>query len=271
MLVAVVSDLHCNSINGLCPAAVTLDGGGTYRASKPQRVVWAAWKEYWDIIEQKKKSLDASLYVVVNGEAGDLNTHDGAGLISRNRADAEHIAALALDKPRQMADKFFMVRGTAAHEGPHSSLAETVAKDLDATPDEDEGTASWWWLPLIAGGVLFDIAHHPQTSARRPWTKAAAAARHSAIVRYESMDDGRPVPDIALRGHIHYYQPGPRTPKPLFIYCPPWQLMTAFGHRLGAGGHVEKVGGLWFLCQDGSYTWGAERWGPRRKRPWSDK
>jgi hypothetical protein len=267
-LVAVVADLHTNSVRGLCPPSINLDAGGTYKASKAQRLVWRRWLDFWEIVEAKKKALGCRLYVVVAGDVGDKNTHDGSGLISRVNSDEVKIAALALEKPREIADEFFIVRGTPAHEGPQASLCELIASDLDATPDDEAGTKSWWWLPLEAGGVTFDIAHHPQTSGRRPWTKAAAAARHGAIIRSEYLDAGEKPPDVAIRAHVHYWQPGPREPRPQFFYCPPWQLTTSFGHRLGAGGRIEPVGGLWFMCKNGIYDWGVERAEIRRRKAW---
>jgi hypothetical protein len=268
-LVAVVADLHTNSVRGLCPPSINLDAGGTYKASKAQRLVWQRWCDYRNIIDAKKKTLNCKLYVVVAGDVGDKNTHDGSGLISRVDSDEVKIAAKVLEGLREIADEFFVVRGTPAHEGPQACLSELIARDLDATPDEESGTHSWWWLPLEVGGVRFDIAHHPQTSGRRPWTKAAAAARNGAILRAEYLDDGERPPDVAIRGHVHYWQPGPREPKPQFFSCPPWQLTTAFGHRLGAGGHIEPVGGMWFVCRGGRYTWDVERSQIKRRKAWT--
>jgi hypothetical protein len=38
---------------------------------------------------------------------------------------------------------------------------------------------------------------------------------------------------------------------PRTLFCPPWELTTAYGHRLGAGGEIEPVGLWWFLVDDG--------------------
>ena len=47
-LVVATADQHVNSTVGLCPPAVTLDDGGTYRASELQLLQWSYWKEVSD-------------------------------------------------------------------------------------------------------------------------------------------------------------------------------------------------------------------------------
>jgi len=264
-LVVAVADLHVNSTVGLCPPTVSLDDGGTYRASKAQRAVWSAWCVFWDGMKAKAEEKKARIYVIVNGDLNDFNIHDNAGLISRVRSDVIKMSVQVLEPALAITDRLFIVRGTEAHTGRHANLEEVVAKDVSAGKDEQVGTWSWYWLKAEFGGVTFDASHHPQTFARRPWTASAAAARQSAIIRDEHNERGDKVPDIALRGHVHHYIPGAREPKPQVFYLPPWQLTMSYARRLGATA-CRPVGGLWFLCSDSEYQWNAETWKPRSLR-----
>lgn len=267
-LVVIVADTHINSTVGLAPPSTNLDDGGTYRASKPQLAVWSAWRTFWQIIRDKKESTGAQVTAIANGDLNDFNVHDGAELISRSRADVIKMTIDVLEPMLAVADRVFIVRGTEAHVGKKANLEEAVARDIGAVPF-GKSRHSWYWLWAEFGGVTFDVAHHPQTTARRPWTKDAAAARHAAIIRNEYWERNRTPPDVALRAHAHYFaDSGQKRVKPLFVYCPPWQLTTSYGHRLGSAGGVESVGGLWFLCQDGRYTWDVETWKPPEQKLW---
>ena len=268
-IVAIVADTHINSTVGLCPRRVKLDDGGTYHPSKGQRALWSAWLEFWESVFAQATKIDAQVYAVINGDLNDLNVHDGTGLITKNRSDIIRMTVDALE-PVMAADHIFIIRGTEAHVGRRANLEEEVAKDLNTEPDAQAGTHSWWWLKLNAAGVLFDIAHHPQTFSRRPWTLDAAPNRHAAIIRDEYQERGEKVPDVAVRAHVHKYVPGNRRLKPQFFYCFPWLLTTAHARRLGAT-EFETIGGLVFTCQDSQYTFEPESWRPYalKRKIWS--
>jgi len=272
ILVAVVADTHINSTVGLCPPVVPMDDGGSYHASKVQRAIWAAWKEFWsEDVYARAKNLGAKVYVVINGDLNDLNVHDGTQLISHSEADIVKTSVDAIEPAIDGADYVFIVRGTEAHVGKKANLEEEVAKDVGAEPDKCAGTHSWYWLKLEAAGVTFDIAHHPETFARRPWTKDAAAVRHGRIVREQYLDRGERPPDVALRAHIHEFVPGNRRLPPFFCYCPGWQVMTSFSYRLGSTA-VKPVGGLVFVCRDGDFEFMPVIRPPMgsKRRPWRE-
>lgn len=268
-LVVVVSDLHVNSTIGLCPSRVTLDDRGEYVASKAQSgYLLRNWRRFWNDVEALKASSRAERVIVaLAGDAVDDNRHSKAQLITVNRGTIVDLAEKVLELAIELADELLVVRGTEAHVGGSGELEELAARRIGATPDPVTGLSSSWSLLVEIEGVLFDIAHHPPTAGYRPYTRAPAAARAAFILRSQYQEEGTRVPDVAIRGHTHYYQPGPREPKPEFFYCPPWQLCTAFGHRLG-GGRIEPVGGLTFVCRGGSYQFKALRYRPPRVRPW---
>jgi hypothetical protein len=274
VVVAITSDQHINSTVGLCPPAVTLDDGGTYRASKAQRVVWSAWIEFWnDIVFPAADEHGAKLYAVFNGDLCDKNVHSGAQLISRDDADVVRMTVDVLTHERanvmERADAVFVVRGTEAHTGEKAALEELIAADVGAEPDKQAGTASWYWLKLEAGGVLFDIAHHPCTSSRRAHTRSGAAERQAAetVMQYVRRNE-RP-PQVVVRSHVHGFAKGGELA--LGVFTPPWMMAGAFGHRIGKSGAIEPVGGVMFVCRGGRYEWDdrGHLWWPRRKRAWT--
>jgi len=269
-LVVVVADLHTNSTIGLCAGRVELDDGGAYTPSKAQRdYLLRNWRRFWrEVTALRDESHADRVVVVVDGDWADDNRHSKAQLITLNRSVIVREAVRVLEPACEIADELLIVRGTEAHTGQSGELEEAAAEMIGATPDPTTGLHSHWYLLVEIAGVRFDIAHHPPTAGYRPWTRAPAAARAGEILRIQYLEEGATVPDVAIRAHVHYYQPGPREPKPEFFYCPPWQLCTAFGHRIGAGGRIEPVGGLTFLCRDGEYQFKPLRYPPPRVRPW---
>lgn len=272
-LVVITGDWHVNDTVGLCPPVYKREKQSNHRSGPAVRALWRAWIEFWDFIAVKKADTGATVYAIANGDLGDINRHDKSQLISQRTSDISR-AMIDVAKPMvDVADKVFIIRGTAAHTGGCGELEEALALDTtNAVHCPDEGSASWWVLRSEFGGVRFDITHHSPTASRRPWTRNAAAARAAAIVagRYMKEDIAREVPKYAIFSHVHYHASGEEMGvKGRFI--PPLKLVGAFGHRLGSGAHVEKVGGWWALCDAGRVIEeDFELWGMKRPTIWKD-
>ena len=273
ILIAVVADMHINSTVGLCPPVVTLDDGGSYHASRAQLVVWSAWKEFWkDCVWKPAKKLKAKVWAVFNGDLNDLNVHDGAGLISGAESDIERATLQVIEPIADKADRLFFNRGTEAHTGKKAHLEEEIAANFDNTAWDEQGKdakrATWDWLKLMAHDSLLDIAHHPCTSSRRMHTRDAAAERQAAETVMQYVHRHERVPDFVIRSHVHYFARGGELAQGIFT--PPWKLCDAFGHRIGASGAIEPVGGLVFVCRKGGKCdWDVHRWWPKRKPVWT--
>jgi hypothetical protein len=233
--------------------------------SKAQRWIWRCWQDYWQYIDNLERS---RLYVVINGDVIEGLHHNTTQLVSHNESTQLDMALRVLEPVAQLADHLFIVRGTEAHTGPSAQWEERIALDLGAARDTVGLTASWWHLPLEVEGVAFDIGHHPQTNSRRPWTMDQAAARQAAITWAEYHDMDQRPPDVVIRSHVHQYARGYRGDT-FGVFCPPWQITTAFGRRLGTGRRIEPIGGLVFQCQDGGYTWSDKRYRPRPRTAWT--
>lgn len=270
-ILAVVSDTHIGSTVGLCPPKIKLDDGGHYVASRAQRAVWKAWLEYWDIVTEMKQDLDARVITVLNGDTVDRNKHTAHQSITTNEATVITIAASALAPAICVSDRLCIIRGTAAHVGRGANLEEQLSNEYNddfLILDKQSGTRTWWrWHPEIES-VKFDIAHHPATSSRRPWTKDAAAARLSALLRVEYLEAGLEIPDIAIRAHMHMAASSGRFTKPETFAMPSWELNCHFAHRLGSTPPVEPVGGLIFVLKNGKYDVELKVWKARTRKIW---
>jgi hypothetical protein len=270
-IVAIVGDTHVNSTIGVMPPYTELWDGGSHRAGPVQRWVWRKWGVYWDEVEALKQQHSAPLYVVANGDCLDDPHHPTTRVVSEHKPTILAMAAKVYERPRQLADHFFVVRGTNAHTGVDACYEELLARDLDAEPDPQTGDASWWALYFEASGVTFDVTHHPQTSGRLPWTEKSAAVRMSHNIKDRYHEMGTTPPDVACRAHVHYFADSGIDTKPRTFYGRPWQLTSSFGHRLGAGQYVRPIGGLIFICRDGEFVPKDCKYQRPKGRPWKAK
>jgi len=263
-VVAIVGDLHINSTVGLCPSRVQLDDGGTYHPSKAQWWILRCWDDYWQHVAAIERS---ALYVVVNGDLVEGLHHRATQLVTHNEETQLDMALQLLEPVARLADYLFVVRGTEAHTGPSAQWEEHLADDLSAVRDKVGLTASWWYLPLEVEGVTFDIQHHPQRRSMLLSTRDVAASREADGVWQAYHEIDRRPPDVVVRSHAHYWAKG-WSREVFCCICPPWQVSTAYGNRLGVNRRVEPVGGLIFLCSDGRCTWPeGQRWPVKRYKP----
>ena len=271
-LVVATSDQHVNSTVGLCPPAVTLDDGGTYRATEVQLLQWSYWKEFWNFIESKKKEYKAQVVALYVGDLNDLNVYNALELISRNPADVLRMTVETMDPALQVANVNIIIRGTQAHTGKQANLEEAVARDIKAEKDPETDRYSWWWFYGEMGGVTFDAAHHPDTSGWLPHTEKPAAARHADVIRRQYLEAKRDPPHVAFRAHNHRYIPyaADSNTRPWFFYLPGWQFVTSNARRRGATFQAHKIGGMWFVCKNGRIVeWNVWRRGPKMRKPWT--
>lgn len=269
VLLVQVNDLHVNSTVALCPAKVRRDDGGWYYASREQGWLRECWQDFWQQVEERKQRLGCPVCTAIVGDAVDRNVHSKVQLVEYESgvimiAMAEEV----MEEPRIVSDYLFVVRGTEAHVGGQGYLEEQLAQRIHAVPDEVRGTSSWWhWVASLAQ-VKVDLAHHPQTSARRPWTRDSAAARQAAITWSEYHEINESPPQVVGRAHVHYWAKGYKDDTFAF-FGPPWQLTTAFGYRLGTSRKVEPVGGVLIECRDGSIAWDVIRYAAPKGQIWT--
>ena len=264
-LVAIVGDIHSNSTVALCPPRTTLDDGGSYVASGPQRWIWRQWRAFWNEIEERRAAVSGPLYIILNGELADDNYHPTTQLVTRNPADILKLSLAVLEPVTALlrdGDRLFVLRGTEAHSGPSGAMDETLARELNAINCSEnaincvksaDSLFSWWNLRAEIEGVRFDVAHHPPGGGGRvPWTRGNFANRLAAQTFYEACERGEKWPHLLVRGHVH--RPGDSYDAyPVrALVLPSWQLSTAYGYRIGGG--TLPVGGAYVICSGkGSY------------------
>jgi len=265
-IIAFGSDWHANTRGaGLCPPVVHLQDGD-FTPNTAQLEVWKAHCHAWQLMASIAMSHHARLIAVLVGDLADTNGRPGKRLITDDQDEIITLGMQCLRPVQDAADRLYIVRGTEYHAGPHCWLEEKLAKEAAAVEDPEAGTLSWWWLPLEVEGVRFDVAHHPHTSGSRPWTAQSAAARESAIIAADYAKRGERLPDVAVRAHVHYSADSGIRTYPHTVFCAPWELTTAYGYRLGAGGEIEPPGLWWFLVNDGKILqYDIELYVPRRR------
>lgn len=272
-IVAILGDLHVNSTVALCLPRFTLDDGGQYVSSKYQRWIWRKFKEYCLEIEEVKAALKVPVVTVLNGELVDDNHHKTTQLVTRNPADMLRLSAATLEPILALSDYVHVTRGTEAHSGPSACLDEVVAADIsNLVPSlvDREGQPerySHWHFTAKIGGVLFDIAHHPGTGHRLPWTKGTDAIKLANVIGIQALNLGRPVPDLAIRGHNHKDADSFDNARVRAIIMPSWQMTTSFGYRIG--GDPLKIGALYVIVGQGQYEVVKRYWDWPLERPWS--
>ena len=269
-IVVVVADGHCNSRVGLYNPALLIGGTRPHDPSVFQRKLWnECWLPFWEHVAQLKKKHKAEVVVILNGDWIDYIMSHPAGLICLKRSDIRALAFSALEPALKVGDKAFVIKGTPRHTGTQGELEELLANDITiAEPDPDTGTSAWYYLKAEFEGVLFDVAHHPSTSSRRPWTRAQAVAREGAVIRARYLENGEKPPDVAFRGHVHWHAVGGPDPRPQMFFCHPWQLTTDYGYRIGYGTFFEPPGGYILICKDGKYELDIRTYKAEERKVW---
>jgi hypothetical protein len=170
------------------------------------------------------------------------------------------------DKPLlNLCDRFYLIRGTGAHEGHESEYARMLAEKAGA--ETVDGTQAPWSLLYDAGGVLIEATHHAIGGFRKASFAQGAITRlaEETVIEYASHRDR--VPDIVLRGHVHKFAdsydaiPGCRA-----LTVGAWQLHTEHSHRSGYGMRLSDIGALIIRIENGRYEIIKARYAPQRAK-----
>lgn len=235
----VISDLHSGCRLALCPPeGANLDDGGHYTPSAIQKKLWKIWTEFWDWVKIATKGEPYA--VAVNGDVIDGVHHRSTTQISHNLGDQEEIAYAILQPIRDACGgRFYMVRGTEAHVGPSSVNEESLAKRLQAIPNE-AGQRSHYKLNLRIGSKrLIQLAHHVGTTTSMAY-ETTAGMKELAEIFADCARWNTEVPDIIVRSHRHrHIEIKIPTAKGygIFFITACWQLRTPFSYRI-AGGRI---------------------------------
>lgn len=251
---ATISDLHCGCQYGLCPPRVTLDGGGLYRHSHWQALVWKWWLHYWRtwLPAVLRDAGNPRWALVINGDSLDGRHHGSTTQVSQNLADQHKIAVEAMkyafDKIHPTA--LYVVRGTEAHVGQSGEQEEQLARDLGAKPNST-GQYARQVLWLQVGSGLAHFLHHIGTCGSQAYEGTALSKEYTEACT-EAARWGYPAPDWVVRSHRHrnYECRVPsRAGRGTVLVTPGWQLKTPFAYRIaGARQSEPQVGGCCIIA-----------------------
>jgi len=237
-LVVVVSDLHCGSTTGLCPANFRKDDGSYIRNSPIRKWLWDRWIDAttrWlpGIVGQEP------FILVINGDCTEGLHHRDTQLVTNDLGEHKRIACEVLfpftgegEKHQTVyqhpiASRIYLVRGTDTHV---STLENDIGFNLGAETDPDTGIHCWETLRLRVGGILCSFQHHVP-AALREHTQSTQYSVQMSQERARHARFGLEVPRVFVRSHRHTF--GAYTDgSGLFLVTFPWQLHTRFATRV---------------------------------------
>jgi hypothetical protein len=249
-----------------------MDSGGTYRATKAQRWLWECWLDYWRAVYKAKRPGD-KLYVVVNGDLVDYNSHSQAEAWTNDRNDMMDCAIEVLEPIARMADRLFIGRGTDSHTGQLGEMEERIASDLGATkPNPGSKTDSYWVLDLEASGVYLQFTHHGRIGARN-WSTPNGLNAIAADLCLENLKAGYRIPQLLVRSHMHRYAVSSVDLPLTVVHTPAWKLTDSYAHKV-VPNKLASIGGLLITCEAGEYTMeyvGQGRYVPAQNPVWREE
>jgi len=227
----IVTDTHAGGSTALAVPEFETEDHQIVRASPGQRWLWGRWQEFLQLVEER-----AGKRPVVGIHLGDAieGNHHRTVQALPNLFDQEKMALDVLAPLRKLCNRFYMVRGTEAHDGEGAQSLSRLARELDADAVD-------WELRLKIGGVLGLYVHHGRVGSR-PWTTGATNVAAEIMVR--SAERGEEIPRFVFYGHRHRVDDsGSRFQNIRVIACPAWQLSTAYGWKVGPFS-LADVGGV---------------------------
>jgi hypothetical protein len=229
-LLLVVSDTHSGGITALAPPGFSTRDGRNIEASEPQLWLHDRWVGMRKAVKKRLVG-HRRLIVAHTGDATDGNHHQTVQSMP-DPVDQEDMAVELLRPLREMADKFYFVYGTDAHEGDAGGSAERICKRLGV---DEHG----WELRVWIGKYLHDFMHHGRASARE-WSSMAAGV--AAEVMLTCAQRGEPIPRFVWRGHKHQVDDsGERFATCRAILNPGWQLKNSYTYKVSPN-RIAPVG-----------------------------
>lgn len=227
----IVSDQHVGSTAGLWPGSYRVEGGGKYSCNQYQE--WLL--NCWDMALEEIGAIRPRPTIVVNGDPVQ-GTSERDGMLITNKTDIQADAAYEILAPlREVAKKFYMIRGTEWHEGKASESVEQLARRLKSVVDPASGQQTWWELNYNLNGPVAHIAHHVGASSV-PWYEATVPLRDTLMLLAELwrfLGTAAPNVRMTIRSHRHrgIYVQAPGQPPIHALVTPGWQLKNAFGYK----------------------------------------
>jgi hypothetical protein len=227
--VVVIGDTHVGSTVGLWPRKFPVEDGGTYAINKFQR--WLI--NCWEVATGEIADLEPDV-IIFNGDEIQGTHGDKDGQLITNKSEIQIDAALLLFEPlRQAAPTRYVIRGTAWHTGRAGEYSESMAKQLEATPNPTTERNSWWELFHDMGGPVVNYAHAIGVSSV-PYGQATAPLKEVLTLTLELARNYRSrAPRLCgvVRSHRHRCVVAQEPPDLFGATTPGWQLKTEFVYK----------------------------------------
>jgi hypothetical protein len=240
-----LSDLHCGSSLGLLPpGGVSHPDGIEIRPHPDSKLHPWFWSIYQRLINLAGERYDlyggdVELHCVLVGDLTDGNHHGTTQLLSPSeevhvqaavRTLQEGVLTLPLTSLR-------LVGGTPAHVGKEGGLEKAVGYELERLNaplirQPHDNSPVWEVLEGECLGTWTDWRHHGR-SGQRPWTRHSYAAQYAEAIHRNAQDEGRPVPGLSVRAHVHksyFVAPAP-SGRGALVGLPCFQYGTAYIRR----------------------------------------
>lgn len=236
-----VADLHCGDQVGLCPTGgCSLDNGGWYRPNNIQLKIAELWEAFWTKWVPKVTHGEPYAVAIV-GDIIEGRHHYATHQITANLAVHRAIAYEMLAPIRDLCNgEFYVLRGTDAHVGPSAEEEETLAKTLDAIPNQF-GQYARYELWKQVGSGLAHLMHHIGTTSSSAYESTAV---HKELIEEfnEAARWGERPPDVVVRAHRHRFieiRIATENVYGVSMVLPGWQAKTPFAYKV-AGARLAQ-------------------------------
>jgi len=271
IIAAVVTDPHLGSSVGLRPRICSRDDGDPCQASAAQSWLLSRWQDdYWPEVFERRKRLDALLFLLHFGDLFEGIHHHNTQLWSSNSADWHKAADELFNPIMEQVDYAFFVRGTEAHSGPSACEEEKWVnshKWNNVVHEPITKAATWWYLDVDLGGVRIEGAHHGPLG-RMSHTEGNPLNKISSQIMAQAHKAGRKPPMLYFQAHNHIYAENNVAMPVRVIALPAWQLLTGLVSRISPYTQLADIGGAIVEIVDGEYNYDVRVYKPTPRSPW---
>jgi predicted phosphodiesterase len=236
-----ISDLHCGHFAGLTHPNWYVNSERMPTIAKLQR---ETWNEYHAL--QRKYYKPDFLFVLGDCIDGRGEKSGGSELICTDRIEQVQMAEKAITG--WDAQKIFMVRGTPYHTGETEDFENQLAKDVNATIDDQ--------LFIEINNKTFYLRHSVGSSAI-PYSRHTQPAKMAVNNILMSNVNQCPTADVFIFGHVHYFTVSGNSQQTAFT-LPALQLPSSkFGNKK-CSGIIDWGILIIYINDNGSFSWTTE-------------
>jgi hypothetical protein len=250
-LIPVISDTQVNSKLGLIAPDIVLQDGDGYLPSKGQRWLWQCFNDFINEVKVYKRPGDRVIAIHCGDALEDPWKHPTRQNITANRGDIVRMAFETHWPLRELCDQWIQVGGTEAHSGISGEIEAIFAREYQAQVEPETNSPLWWKAVANIDGYRIELSHAGKVGGSAN-TKTNQQGNQVFGVINSALVEGRPVPNMAIRGHCHSFTDTGRQYPVRFITLPSFQLRTVNAAR--NPDRLCDIGGMILAIEDGQLT-----------------